>query len=434
MMTPGVAHFVEQFSRRAGSLPGRGLSWLAKLRCDAIERFAAAGLPTTRDEDWKYTSLRALDNRRFDTSPALRLPLTGAALGELALPDAHLLVFVDGRLRPELSIGGQLPQGVRLAGLTSLLAAPPDWLEPLLTEDAGAGFEALNTAFMADGACLWLPPGAVLAAPLHLLFITGSAGLAVQPRNLIVAGEGSRACIVEHHVGLNGVPYLANALTRIVVGAGARIEHVKLQQESPAAWHIAGVRARLAAETRFSSGSIALGASLARVGIDVGLEAEGANCELAGLYVAAERQHTDHHTRVDHRRPGATSREHYRGVMAGEARAVFNGKVVVHADAQRSDAFQANHNLLLSDGAEVDTKPELEIYADDVKCGHGATVGQLDDDQVFYLRSRGVDLASARALLTLAFARDVIDRIRINSLRRRVEQLVERRLPALQGP
>jgi Fe-S cluster assembly protein SufD len=433
MTKPGVAHFVEQFSRHAGSLPGRGMSWLAKLRCDAIERFAAAGLPTTRDEDWKYTSLRGVDSRHFDAAPPVRSPLTIASLAELALPDANLLVFVDGRLRPELSYGGHLPNGVRLTGLASLLAEPPDWLQPLLAEEAGAGFEALNTAFMADGACLWLPPGAVLTTPVQLLFVTGGSDLAIQTRNLIVAGADSRASIIEHHVGLGGQPYLANALTRLVVGDGARIEHAKLQQESPAAWHIAGVRARLGADTRFNSTSIALGGALARVGIDVGLDAEGASCELTGLYLADGRQHTDHHTRVDHRQPGASSREHYRGIMAGEARAVFNGKVVVHQDAQRSDAFQANHNLLLSDSAEVDTKPELEIYADDVKCGHGATVGQLDDDQVFYLRSRGLDAASARTLLTMAFARDVIDRIRITSLRQRVEQLVERRLPALQG-
>jgi Fe-S cluster assembly protein SufD len=433
MIRPGVDHFVDQFSRHAESLPGHGIAWLARLRRDAIDRFSDGGLPTTRDENWKYTSLRAVENRRFDAAPVPASSLNVSALASAALPDAHLMVFVDGRFRPDLSYGGHLPKGVTLSDLGSLLAVPPDWLEPLLAQDADAGFTALNTAFMADGACLRLAPGAELATPLQLLFVTAGADLAVQPRNLIVAGEGSRATIIEHHVGLDGQGYLANALTRIAVGAGARIEHVKLQQESMAAWHVAGVRARLAADSQFASGSIALGGALARVGIDVDLEAEGAACELSGLYVADGRQHTDHHTRVDHRKPGASSREHYRGVMAGEARAVFNGKVIVHADAQRSDAFQANHNLLLSDGAEVDTKPELEIYADDVKCGHGATVGQLDEDQVFYLRSRGVDEASARALLTLAFARDVIERIRTASLRRRVERLVERRLPALQG-
>jgi Fe-S cluster assembly protein SufD len=432
MTRPGVAHFVDQFSRYAETLPGRGISWLSQLRRDAIERFVAGGLPTTRDEDWKYTSLRAVESRRFEAAAVPPSSVNVSALAGVALPDAHLMVFVDGRFRPDLSYGAHLPHGVLLADLGGLLAAPPDWLEPLLAEDADGGFTALNTAFMADGACLRLAPGTELAMPLQLLFVTAGANLAVQPRNLIVAGAGSRATIVEHHVGLDGRAYLANALTRIVAGPGACIEHVKLQQESMAAWHIAGVRARQAADSHFTSGSIALGGALARVGIDVSLEAEGAGCELAGLYVADGRQHMDHHTRVDHRKPGASSREHYRGVMAGESRAVFNGKVIVHADAQRSDAFQANHNLLLSDTAEVDTKPELEIYADDVKCGHGATVGQLDDDQIFYLRARGIDESSARALLTLAFARDSIDRIRTASLRRRIERLVERRLPVLQ--
>jgi Fe-S cluster assembly protein SufD len=433
-MNPSTSHYLDQFPRVVKTLPGHGLSWLTRMRRDAIERFAGSGLPTTRDEDWKYTSLRALENKRFDSAaPTVQLPLTIAGLAELALPDAHLLVFVDGRFRPTLSYAGQLPKGTILTGLASLLADPPEGLEELLAEDSGAGFDALNTAFMADGAYLNLPPGTALTTPIQLLFITGTAGLAVQPRNLIVAGADSRASIVEHHVGIDGCQYLTNALTRIVAAAGARIEHTKLQQESPTATHIATLRARQGPDTRFTSGSVALGSGLARVGIDVGLGAEGASCELTGLYVADGRQHIDHHTRVDHLKPGGTSREYYRGVMAGEARAVFNGKVVVHPDAQRSDAFQSNHNLLLSDGAEVDTKPELEIYADDVKCGHGATVGQLDPDQIFYLRSRGVDADSARALLTMAFARDVIDRIRLSSLRQRVEQLVQQRLPVMEG-
>lgn len=431
-MNPSTSHYLDQFSRLADTLPGHGVSWLAQSRRDAIERFAASGLPTTRDEDWKYTSLRSVETMRFDlAAPAIHLPLTVAHMADMVLPDAHVLVFVDGRFRPMLSYTGQLPKGTILTGLASILADPPEGLEALLAEDGGSGFDALNTAFFADGAYLFLPPGTVLTAPIQLLFVTGTTELAVQSRNLIVAGEGSRACIVEHHVGIDGCRYLTNAVTRIVAGAGARIEHYKLQQESAAAAHIATVRAEQGPDSRFISGSIALGGALARVGIDVGLNAEEANCELAGLYVADGRQHTDHHTRVDHLKPKGTSREYYRGVMSGDARAVFNGKVVVHPNAQCSDAFQSNHNLLLSDSAEVDTKPELEIYADDVKCGHGATVGQLDPDQVFYLRSRGMDESSARSLLTMAFARDVIDRIRLASLRQRVEVLVQDRLPVM---
>jgi Fe-S cluster assembly protein SufD len=434
MMSPAVTHFVDQFSRHGRSLPGADLAWLTGLRRRAIDRFAAAGLPTQRDEDWKYTSLRRIEQRLFDARlPAQSLPLSVTALADLVLPDAHVLVFVDGRWRPDLSYVGPLPPGASLTSLGSLWAQPPAWLEPALVDEGSTALEALNVAFMADGACLRLAPGTMVSAPIQWLFVTASADLAVQPRNLILAGEGSRACVVEHHVGLDGGRYLTNAATRIVAEGGARIEHVKLQQESRAAVHFSSVRAAQGAGSRLLSNSIALGAALARVAIAASLDAEAASCDLAGLYVADGRQHTDHHTRVDHRQAGATSREHYRGVMAGEARAVFNGKLVVHPDAQRSDAFQANHNLLLSDGAEVDTKPELEIYADDVKCGHGATVGQLDEDQVFYLRSRGVDAASARALLTLAFARDIIERIRTGSLRQRVDQLVEQRLPVLLG-
>jgi Fe-S cluster assembly protein SufD len=433
MMNPCIDHYLDQFSRLTDVLPGHGLPWLARLRRDAIERFAHSGLPTLRDEDWKYTSLRTIETKRFNAAaPGTRLALTVAGLAHLVLPDAHQLVFVDGRFRPTLSYAGQLPKGVILTGLAGILADPPEALATLLAEDDAGGFEALNTAFMADGAYLFLPPGTTLSVPIQFLFITGTSDLAVQPRNLIVAGEGSRACVVEHHLGIDGCQYLTNALTRIVVGAGARVEHHKLQQESLGAAHIATVRAEQAPDSRFISGSIALGGALARVGIDVSLKAAGASCELVGLYVADGRQHTDHHTRVDHLKPSGTSREYYRGVLAGDARAVFNGKVVVHPDAQHSDAFQSNHNLLLSDSAEVDTKPELEIYADDVKCGHGATVGQIDADQVFYLRSRGVGEDAARALLTMAFTRDIIDRIRTTSLRQRVEQLVQQRLPAME--
>jgi Fe-S cluster assembly protein SufD len=282
---------------------------------------------------------------------------------------------------------------------------------------------------MTDGAYLRLAPGVTVKGPIQLLFIASEAALAIQPRNLFIAGEGSSAAIVEHHVAVDESGYLTNTVSDIVVGAGASIEHHKLQEESPKAFHIATVNVAQAANSRFVSGSFALGGRLARTGITVSLQAEGASCTLDGLYVTDGRQHVDHHTRVDHRQARCTSRELYKGVLNGASRAVFSGRVVVHPDAQGSDAVQTNHNLLLSENAEIDTKPQLEIWADDVKCSHGATVGQLDEAQVFYLRSRGIDEAAARAMLTRAFAMEIIERVQVHALQGRLDELLQAKLP-----
>jgi Fe-S cluster assembly protein SufD len=433
MITTGRDHYLAEFARVEGRLPGRQLPWLQSMRQDALASFAETAFPTRHDEDWKYTNVAVIEKGRFVMAgPSTEGSDVAQQIAALALPDAHLLVFVNGRCQPQFSRLEPLPAGVTIISLAEALQREPERLEGLLTrptDDHSSGFEALNAAFMSDGAYIHLAPGTALERPIHLVFIASEANLAIQPRNIVLAEEDSRASIIEHYVAPGGTSYFTNALTDIVVRRGAQVEHHRLQQESLSAYHIAGVNVDQQHGSRFTSNSFALGGALARVGINIGLNAEAAECALNGLYLTGGRQHTDHHTRIDHAKARGVSRELYKGVLDGASRAVFNGKVIVHPNAQHSDAQQSNRNLLLSEGAEVDTKPQLEIYADDVKCTHGATVGQLDADQLFYLRSRGVDDAAARALLTFAFAAEVVSRLSVVPLRARLEKLLLGRLP-----
>ncbi|MGO4157011.1 Fe-S cluster assembly protein SufD [Cupriavidus sp. YAF13] len=436
MSATGVEHYLAEFARVEAALPGRRLPWLARARKQAMEHFAQAGLPTLRHEDWKYTSVAAIERSRFAAGPAQSGDRPDAALAArietLALPGAYLMVFVNGRHQPQWSRIGVLPAGAELLSVAAMLERTPEPVEALLCRPASdypSGFAALNTAFMADGAYIRLAAGTAADAPIHLLFIATEPELVTHTRNLVMAEEGSRVCIVEHHVGVDGLAYFTNSVTDIVAARGAHVEHHKVQQESLKAFHIAGVNMDQRHGSHFTSSAFALGGALARADIQVGLNAERAECSLDGLYMTGGRQHIDHHTRIDHARPEGKSREFYKGVLSGASRAVFNGKVVVHADAQRTDAHQSNRNLLLSEHAEVDTKPQLEIYADDVKCSHGATVGQLDPEQIYYLRSRGLDDASARALLTFAFAEEMVNRLGVVSLRARLETLLRGHLP-----
>jgi Fe-S cluster assembly protein SufD len=433
MTTESIDRFVADFARVAPSLPGARVPWLAWLRNDALERFAQRGLPTSRDEDWKYTSVAAVAKRAFAAPQRGGTGDVGAtdvaALGFADL-SAHLLVFVNGRHAPALSRIGALPAGVALGSLAETLERAPEALEPFLGEDRRhTVFAALNAAFMADGVHLHLSRGAILAEPVHALFISTTDDAAIHARNVVVAEEGAQATVIEHYVGRADAAYFTNAVTQIFAAGNAVIAHYKLQQETPRAVHIAGIHALQQRASRIDSHSIALGAALSRNDITTAFDAAGCEATLNGLYLAGGRQHVDHHTRIDHAQPHGTSREYYKGVLDGGSRGVFNGKVVVHPGAQRTNAKLSNHNLLLSKNAEVDTKPELQIDADDVKCTHGATVGQLDDAQLFYLRSRGIDQSTATTLLTYAFAHDVIERMGIAPLRRRLEQVLVERLP-----
>lgn len=440
-------HYFARFAEQEAGLAGAHLPWLREARQTALARFAELGLPTTRQEDWKYTSVAPIEKRAFQLRPTREEGLSSEwaeRLEALGLPGCHRLVFVNGRHVSALSDVTGLPAGVHVGSLAQALTVTPETVEGVPAEfpdsflapggeASGNGFTALNAACWRDGACIDLAPGIVVEEPIQLLFITTEADLATFPRNLIRVAPGAQATVIEHHAGVEESAYLTDVLTTIQLGEGARLTHAKLQQEGERSFHIANTRVEQAAGSQFTSHSFALGGQLSRYELTTRFDAEDCVADLIGLYLGRGRQHLDHHTRVDHAKPRGTSREFYQGVLDGAARAVFNGKVVVHADAQQSDARQVNRNLLLSREAEVDTKPQLEIFADDVKCSHGATVGQLDPAQIHYLRSRGLDEAEARALLIYAFAGAVLDRVAVPSLRARLAGLLLERLPEAVG-
>ena len=452
MTAAALEHYRREWSEARASLPGAGVGWVDRVRREALDRFCERGFPTPRDEDWKYTNVRPIERRAFRLDPTGGGGTVGggaaggpaeppAARGGLlaGLAPAARLVFRNGRLaalaRPpggEEAAGG-LPEGVRVESLADVLASSPERVEPHLSDPGGDNpFAALNRAFLGDGAVIAVPRGVRVEQPIELAFVTrGESDVASHPVVLVLAEEEARATVVEHHLGAGAGAKLANPFTRIVVEAGARVDHHLLLEEDDATWHTGNVDARVASGGRLGSNAVQLGGRLVRYGIGVSLDGAGASVALNGLYVARGRQHVDFHTRVDHREPGGTSEQVYKGLLDGHGRGVFNGRVVVHRGAQHSDASQSNHNLLLSQNAEVDTKPQLEIFADDVKCSHGATVGQLDERAVHYVRSRGLGEDAARALLTFGFAEDVLARMGAPAVRRHVERGLVGALPAL---
>lgn len=428
-----VAHYARAYAAAAPTLPGGDSGWLRALRELGIRRFSEMGFPDVGDEQWKYTRVAAIARRRFKPG---RLADTGVSQEDLAPfllhgVECHRLVFVDGWHSPELSSPGALPSGAAVDSLARVLTETRDLVEPWVRQaDFRSGFEALNTAFLGDGAWIHLEPGVVLERPIHVIYAATGAGepRLCNVRTLIVSGPNSQAKVIESYVSL-GAEHLTLAVTTIALAEGASLEHYKLQEESDRAFHVGRMDVREGRASRFTSHAVALGAELCRNDIVASLEAEGAECTLNGLYMVEGRQHVDFHTTVEHREPHGTSREYYKGILGGRSRGVFNGRVHVHPGAQRTDSDQSNKNLLLSRDAEVDTKPELEIYADDVKCSHGATVGQLDPDMLFYLRARGIDEAAARGLLTYGFAQDIIERMGIAAVRARIEEVILTRVP-----
>jgi Fe-S cluster assembly protein SufD len=371
---------------------------LKNLRQAAIERFAALGFPTLEDEEWRFTPLAPLTRVPFQADPDLA---------------------ADG---PELLI----PGGVIVCDLVQALARYPELVEPHLARYAdfeGHTFTALNTAFLRGGTFVYVPPGRVIEEPIGVNFVARAAGdpFVWHRRLLIVAGRNSQATLCETYAGQAGVTYFTNAVTEVVLDEGAILDHYKVQQEGGGAFHVATLQVQQGRSSTFSSHSITFGGRLTRNDVNAVLDAEGCECTLNGLYLGAGEQLIDNHTRIDHARPHCASHELYKGILDGKARGVFNGKIYVHQAAQKTDAKQTNQTLLLSDDAVIDTKPQLEIYADDVKCTHGATVGQLDAEGLFYLRTRGLGKDEARALLTFAFANDIISRVKVEALRARLE-------------
>jgi Fe-S cluster assembly protein SufD len=427
--------YQSQFDQFERTPAAAHLPWLRPLRRSAMLRFGELGFPTTRDEDWKYTNVAPLAKVPFKLAPRTANGLTARALGEFMFPELPScnLVFINGNYSETLSSLCRLPTGVRAMSLLRSAAADRADLEPHLAQLAGyqaSAFAALNTAFVADGAFVQVPDGIVLEGVIHLIYVstTRDGAIMSHPRNLIVVGRGSQVRVVESYVGLDDRVYFTNAVTEIAAGDGSVIEHYKLQRESTEAFHVATLQAVLGHGSSLTSHSVLLGGSLVRNDLRVALGGEGSECTLDGLYLARGAQHMDNCTFVEHAKPHSNSRQLFKGVLDGNSSGVFNGRIIVRPDAQKTDARQTNKNLLLSDNATVDTKPQLEIYADDVKCTHGATIGKLDEEALFYLRSRGIGEAAARTLLTCAFASEISNRMKIKPIQCQIDLLLLSRL------
>ena len=431
--------YLANFAQIEKEVAQNGQAWTQQLRKGAISRFAELGFPTTHDEEWKYTNVAPLTRIPFRPARRTAHGLAAEALAAAAIPGlvCAQLVYVNGDLVPELSDLPVLPQGVEVGSLARALSSRLPGIEAHLARYASfdeQAFVALNTAFMQDGAYVYVPRGGVVDVPIHLVFISLPHGEATvsHPRNLLVFEENTQATVIESYIGLGSDVYLTNAVTECVLGQNTTIEHCRLEWESTSAFHIATLQVQQARSSNFVSHAIAVGGALARHDINVVLDGEGGENTLNGLFMATDQQHIDNHTRIDHVRPHCTSRELYKGILDGKGRGVFNGKVVVHKDAQQTDAMQTNKNLLLSPEASIDTKPQLEIFNNDVKCSHGSTIGRLDENSLFYLRTRGVEEADARRLLTYAFASELVTRIRLEPLRTKLNERVLTWLPQSQ--
>ncbi|MFZ9196648.1 MAG: Fe-S cluster assembly protein SufD [Burkholderiales bacterium] len=417
----------------SAALPKSPAAWLDARRAAALERANALSVPTTRDEEWRFTDLTPLT--KLQVQPvAAAIKVSAADIATHVVPEAAMrLVFVDGVPAPELAQQGALPAGVTVIAMSDALKSHAALVEPHLAKLAGVGqelFTALNTAFLQHGVFIHLSKDAQLKAPIHLLFVAAGNGVAAYPRCLIVAESGAEACVIEDYVALGDEAYLTNAVTEIAVAPNASLRHIKLQRESQKAFHISNCAVTLAKDARFQSHAVTLGARLSRNNLNISQQGEGINVEIDGLALIGGRQTADTHTLVDHAKAHGICRQTHKTIVGGAGHAVFNGKVFVREGAQLTDSSQQSRNLLLSDKARVDTKPQLEIFADDVKCAHGAAVGQLDAEHLFYLKSRGLPEAQARNLLTYAFGAEIIDHIPVPSLVAALEKLVMARTEA----
>jgi Fe-S cluster assembly protein SufD len=412
------------------NLLGQDIPWLNTVRQQALEQFNSQGLPSKKVEDWKYTSLWNLAQQSFNHD-AQASSLTIEQSEKVALlKDAYRLVIVDGVFCAELSLLNDIQEGLSISPLSSGVAQ----LEQQLGQQVDvnkAGLTALNTMLMNEGIVITVAADTEIVKPIELLVINSGQtdNLAIHLRNVVVINKNSKATLIEHYVGLADQTAMTNVVSEVILEDAAELNHYKLQQESNNTFHIATLAAKQAANSKWNTNNISLGAQLARNDVHSRLEGEQSHTTMDGLYLVNGSQHIDNHTRIDHLVPNTTSNELYKGVLDDNSHAVFNGKVMVHQDAQKTDSNQSNHNLLLSRGCEIDTKPEMEIYADDVKCGHGSTVGQINQDQLFFLRARGLDEVSARSLLTYAFAVDVLERIPSEEIRQALATVIEERLP-----
>ena len=424
-MPDGSGHmqpFLEPALAASATAPGAKVDWLAELRGRGASIYGDRGLPGRRDEYWRYTNLNALGKNEFELAnggPAVDVPpLPHRAVAELA---SYRIVFVNGRLRPDLCVLDDMPDGVLIAGLGDMIAAAPERLQPVLghrLDLSDMPLAALNTAFMHDGMVLFVDAGVAVDKPIHLVSIAvpSAAPMMLQPRHLAVLGDGATATLIESHIGGSDIAYFNNLVSELSLGEGAELNHYIFQEEGPAAVHISATALNLAASASYGGFLLQSGGLIGRVETRAFLNGPGADCRLDGIYLGTGDQVLDTTTYVEHVAAGCRSRQVYKGVLDGKARGIFQGKIHVRPDAQQTDGHQLSRALLLSPRAEIDTKPELEIYADDVKCSHGATAGELDAEALFYLMSRGITADAARRILIEAFVAEALSEIRLSQV------------------
>jgi Fe-S cluster assembly protein SufD len=425
--------FLSEFEPLSRDRVRTGPEWIQSVKSDARDRFVALGFPTTRLEHWKYTNVAPLARIPFKpASNGFKGSLSDIGLPGIGVAETARLVFVNGHYCAELSSIGAAPN-LKTGSLANLIQADAETVRAHLAryvDYSGQAFVALNTSLLEDGAFVQIPDRVVLEGPIYIVFHSDAskAETLTSPRVLIVAGESSQATVVEAYTGAADRSYFTNAVTEVVLGENSVIDHYKLQREADSAYHISTVQVHQTRSSTFHSHSVSLGGLLVRNDINVVLDGEGAQCTLDGLYVESGEQHVDNHTLIDHAKSNGSSRELYKGILDDKSTGVFNGSVIVRKDAQKTDALQANKNLLLSENAEINTKPQLEIFADDVKCSHGATIGQIDQEALFYLRSRGLDSQAARGLLLYAFSNEILDRVRCRPVRALIGEALSKKV------
>jgi Fe-S cluster assembly protein SufD len=421
--------WLEAYTEAERRAAGRALPWLQALREDAFARFCEKGFPTTKDEDWRFTNVAGLARTAFRAAGTAKVAIVDAA-SWIAEGAAAQLMFVNGRYVTKLTAAAGLPKGVTVTSLREQIQKHPETLEKHLgryADTARDAFVALNTAFLGDGAYVHVPRGVVVEGPIVLLYLSTAedAPTMTQPRNLIVAEDGSQVAVVEDYVSVGGESVaFSNAVTELVAGDNAHAQHFLIEREHLKAYNVSTLRIQQGRNANVTSHSLLVGGGLVRNNVHPVLAGEGGECLINGLFLGTGRQHLDNFMHVEHAAPHCSSRQFYNGILDGQAHGVFHGRIVVHKDAQKTDAKQTNRNLLLNDDAQIDTKPQLEIYADDVKCTHGATIGQIDENALFYLRSRGISETEARRLLLLAFAEECLERMQAGAAREHVERLI----------
>ena len=425
--------FVKNYKTFEDNLNGEKTPELHRIRKEALKNFSDLSLPTLKDEEWRYTNISPLLKYNFNLPPE-DLKISDELVNKFlfAQIDSNILIFVNGKFSKENSKLLNLPEGTIVGSISDAVKNNPEIIEKHFGKYASYDnqiFTALSTAYTMDGAFIYVPNGKIVEHPIHIIFITTASEdkIITQPRNLIVASEYSQVTIIEHFVSENDDIYFTNTVTEIVAENNAVVDHYKIQEESKNAFHIARLEIDQERNSNFTSHSISTGGAITRNNINARFNGEGGECTLNGLFLLEDKQLFDAHTLIDHANPLCNSHEHYKGILDDSSRGVFNGKVLVRQDAQKTNAFQQNNNILLSNNALVNTKPQLEIFADDVKCSHGATIGQIDEDARFYLKSRGIGEEAANAILMHAFASDVIKSMKIEFVRNYLEDILSKR-------